>query len=162
MSISELQDEYKVVLSLELAQQMISKLSKLEDRELAQKVLSCCWDWVENKNIEASNIYELLDDEFNGLVLVQQMCELEDDVDVWNCIIYAVAYTSRIAYEYEGAKYFPQAIEGRSINLFNDFMDMFNIACGNSEVMDKIISHIEKESEIDIKAIKKIINGKTF
>ncbi|WP_244811751.1 Imm6 family immunity protein [Caldibacillus sp. NES_3] len=41
-------------------------------------------------------LYELLDNEENGITIIQEMSDNETDVEAWNCIIDAVAYTSRL------------------------------------------------------------------
>ncbi|MEH7229141.1 Imm6 family immunity protein [Bacillus safensis] len=44
-------------------------------------------------------LYELLDNEENGITIIQEMSDIETDILAWNCIIDAVAYTSRKAFE---------------------------------------------------------------
>ena len=51
-----------------------------------------------------------MDDEENGITIIQEMSENEKDIAAWNCIIDTVAYTSRKAMEMEGVEYFPEPI----------------------------------------------------
>ena len=48
----------------------------------------------------------------------------EDEVEIsaWDCIIDAIAYVSKAAYEKEGIKYLPESIEIVDDNIFTHMM----------------------------------------
>ena len=119
-------DDCKVTFFLGLSQKVVSVFSKNNDKVTAQKALDFCWKWLQNKECDGEYLYNLLDDEDCGITLIQEMSEYENDKVAWNCIIDAVAYTSRKAYETEGAKYFPEPIELVDDTLVEHFINCFN------------------------------------
>ena len=56
-------------------------------------------------------LYYYLDNEENGFTLFQEMEDDEVIINAWNCIIDAIAYVSKAAYEIKGEKYLPEPIE---------------------------------------------------
>ncbi len=109
-TFSHLTDEGKVLFFILLSKEILSDFSQVEDRQLAQNALSKSLEWVKNKEEIGYELYDLLDDEENGITIIQEMSENEKDIAAWNCIIDTVAYTSRKAMEKEGVEYFPEPI----------------------------------------------------
>ena len=107
---SILSDEGKVLFFILLSKEILSDFSQDEDRRLAQNALSKCLQWVKNKEVIGYELYNLLDDEENGITIIQELSENEKDIAAWNCIIDTVAYTSRKAMGKEGVEYFPEPI----------------------------------------------------
>jgi len=70
-------------------------------------------------------LYELLDDEENGITIIQEMSANQKDDLAWNCVIDTVAYTSKKAYEREGVNYYPEPIALVDDTLVEHFMDCF-------------------------------------
>ena len=60
---------------------------------------------------DAGAMDNLLDDEECSLTLYQESEKDECVIEVWNCIIDAVAYICRKIYEEQGVDYFPEPIE---------------------------------------------------
>ncbi|WP_175639263.1 Imm6 family immunity protein [Metabacillus schmidteae] len=138
---SNLTEDAKVIFFLGLSEKVLSVFSHKEDQFLAQEVIYKCWDWVKNKENIGEFLYELLDNEENGITIIQEMSDNEVDDNAWNCIIDAVAYTSRKAYEKEGVKYYPEPIALVDDTLVDHFTDCFEkcIEDTNSYIQ-KIIS----------------------
>ena len=67
--------------------------------------------WLNDKTDVSQKLYDLLDDEECSFTLYQESEKDEYMIDVWNCIIDAVAYICRKIYEEQGADYFPEPIE---------------------------------------------------
>ena len=109
-TFSHLTDEGKVLFFILLSKEILSDFTQVEDRQLAQNALSKSLEWVKNKEEIGYELYDLLDDEENGITIIQEMSENEKDIAAWNCIIDTVAYTSRKAMEKEGVEYFPEPI----------------------------------------------------
>jgi len=109
-TFSHLTDEGKVLFFILLSKEILSDFTQVEDRQLAQNALSKSLEWVKNKEEIGYELYDLLDDEENGITIIQEMSENEKDIAAWNCIIDTVAYTSRKAMEMEGVEYFPEPI----------------------------------------------------
>ena len=74
----------------------------------------------------------ILDNEENGFTLFQEMEEDEKNISAWDCIIDAVAYVSRAAYEKEGVKYLPEPIEIVDDNIFTHMVQSL-ILCDSME-----------------------------
>lgn len=74
-----------------------------------------------------------MDNEENGITIIQEMSVNEVDVIAWNCIIDAVAYTSRKAFEKEGVKYYPEPIALVDDTLVNHCIECFEKCIENSD-----------------------------
>ena len=77
-------------------------------------------------------LYNFLDNEENGFTLFQEMEEDEKKISAWDCIIDAVAYVSRAAYENEGIKYLPEPIEIVDDNIFTHMVQSLTL-CDSME-----------------------------
>ncbi|WP_236691764.1 Imm6 family immunity protein [Niallia circulans] len=100
---------------------------------LAQEVIYKCWEWLKGKENIGVILYELLDNEENGITIIQEMSDNETDVIAWNCVIDAVAYISRKAFEREGVKYYPEPIALVDDTLVDHFMDCFGKCVENAD-----------------------------
>lgn len=132
-NFSSLTDDGKVIFFLGLSEKVLSVFSKKEDQILAQEVIYKCWEWLKDKENIGDILYELLDNEENGITIIQEMSDNETDVIAWNCVIDAVAYTSRKAFEREGVKYYPEPIALVDDTLVDHFMDCFEGCIENSD-----------------------------
>lgn len=61
---------------------------------------------------------------------------------VWNCIIDAVAFTSKKAYESENAEYYPEPIELVSDNLIYHFIECYNQCFPNDMYINKLTEYL--------------------
>ncbi|CAF1721533.1 hypothetical protein NRS6084_00518 [Bacillus subtilis] len=139
-NFGSLTEDGKVIFFLGLSEKVLTVFSQKEDQVLAQEVIYKCWDWLKDKENIGDILYELLDNEENGITLLQEMSVNETDITAWNCIIDAVAYTSRKAYEREGVKYYPEPIALVDDTLVDHFIDCF------TECVDNADSYIRKMS----------------
>ncbi|MCJ7989247.1 Imm6 family immunity protein [Priestia megaterium] len=148
---NNLTEDGKVIFFLGLSEKALSVFSQKEDQILAQEVLYKCWEWLENKENIGDILYELLDNEENGITIVQEMSDNETDVIAWNCVIDAVAYTSRKAFEREGVKYYPEPIALVDETLVDHFMDCFERCIENSDsYIQRINSLLDDHKNRDI------------
>lgn len=76
-----------------------------------EKAMDLIRKWLNDKTDVSQKLYNLLDDEECSLTLYQESEKDECVIEVWNCIIDAVAYICRKIYEEQGADYFPEPIE---------------------------------------------------
>ena len=76
-----------------------------------EKAMDLTRKWLNDKTDVSQKLYDLLDDEECSLTLYQESEKDECVIEVWNCIIDAVAYICRKIYEEQGADYFPEPIE---------------------------------------------------
>ncbi len=70
------------------------------------------------------------------------MSDIETDILAWNCIIDAVAYTSRKAFEREGVKYYPEPIALVDDTLVDHFIDCFENCMEDSDIYIKSLNSI--------------------
>lgn len=134
----------KVVYLLSLSDLIISNISSSEGYEVAIESLEKCWDWVNNKNIKAYNLYLYLEnmDETDVMTYMQ----FQDDINkekVWICIANALAYTVWAAYQYEKEKFLPQTIESVDYETIESFITNFNQVYMNSNLSDKLLHYLE-------------------
>ncbi|WP_413365229.1 Imm6 family immunity protein [Lysinibacillus sp. 3P01SB] len=118
-------DDNKVLFLLGLSEKVLSVFSQTEDRSAAQYVIEQCWEWLEEKDNRGGTLYDLLDNEENGITIIQEMAADEVEATAWNCIIDAAAYTSRKAFDREGAMYYPEPIALVDDTLVNHFIECF-------------------------------------
>ncbi|MGM0805629.1 MAG: Imm6 family immunity protein [Bacillota bacterium] len=133
-----LSDDGKVLFFLGLSERVVSELTLKEDQKLAQNALYTCWEWLEYKNISGDLLYDLLDNEGMSITISLEMADNEAEIMAWNCIIDAVAFTSRKAFEKEGDKYYPEPISLVDDTLVEHFMKCFNTCVEHAD------SYIEK------------------
>jgi hypothetical protein len=143
-----LSDENKLIYYLGLSQKIISTFSQIADRRIAQEAINRCWDWLLNPSNIGEELYFLLDDEDTGITVIEEMTANEYDKSAWNCIIDAIAFTSRKAYEREGANYFPEPIA----LVDDDLVTHFNICyifCnqGDSGGIEKMLDLITIQNQ---------------
>ncbi|MCD7035989.1 immunity 6 family protein [Metabacillus sp. GX 13764] len=132
VNFNELSEDNKVVFFLALSERVVSVFSNSEDQKIAINSIDECWRWLEEKKNDGEKLYEQLDNEENGITILQEMTDNVRDEEAWNCIIDAVAYTSRKAYEREGVKYFPEPIGLVDDSLVDHFIDCFEKCVDNS------------------------------
>ncbi|MCR9039739.1 Imm6 family immunity protein [Bacillus sp. L381] len=132
-NFSNLTEDGKVIFFLGFSEKVLTVFSQKEDQVLAKKVIYKCWDWLKDKENIGDILYESLDNEENGITLIQEMSVNETDVTAWNCIIDAVAYTSRKAFEREDVKYYPEPIALVDDTLLDHFMDCFTKCIDNAD-----------------------------
>ncbi|MBU8684316.1 Imm6 family immunity protein [Bacillus haynesii] len=126
-------EDCKVIFFLGLAEKVSSVFSQKEDQIFAQEALDKCWEWIKDKNHIGDILYDLLDNEENGITIIQEMSDNEIDVAAWNSMIDAVAYTSRKAFEREGVKYYPEPIALVDDTLVEHFIDCFEKCIEDSD-----------------------------
>lgn len=148
-TFSHLTDEGKVLFFILLSKEILSDFSQVEDRQLAQNALSKSLEWVKNKEEIGYELYDLLDDEENGITIIQEMSENKKDIAAWNCIIDTVAYTSRKAMEMEGVEYFPEPIALVDDTLVEHFISSIEQVKGDSTLLikntyEQLFSNLDK------------------
>ncbi|MCM3030927.1 MULTISPECIES: Imm6 family immunity protein [unclassified Niallia] len=121
---SHLSDEEKVLFFILLSKEILSDFS--------QNALLKSLEWVKTKQEMGYELYNLLDDEENGITIIHEMSENGKESAAWNCIIDTVAYTSRKAMEKEGVEYFPEPIALVDDTLVEHFISSIKQVKGDS------------------------------
>lgn len=152
-------NDKKTAFFLGMSMKTVSLLNNAEHRATAEKAIEYCWKWLYNGNPDGEFLYELLVNEQNGITIFAENTEDISEQAVWNCIIDAVAFTSRKAYEAENTKYYPEPIELVSDELIYHFMECYNSCFTDNKHRKNIteyLSYSENKSEWK-KSIKKMI-----
>ena len=105
MDITKLEQKNKCIFAIKLAEKASSYLQESNVKGLINEAIEVSWKWVHTEENVGEVLYNFLDNEENGFTLFQEMEEDEKKISAWDCIIDAVAYVSRAAYENEGIKY---------------------------------------------------------
>lgn len=111
MDITKLNQKNKCIFAIKLAEKASLYLQESAVKHLINEAIEVGWKWVHTEENVGEVLYNFLDNEENGFTLCQEMEENEKNRNAWDCIIDAIAYVSRAAYEKEGAKYLPEPIE---------------------------------------------------
>ena len=117
-----LRDDKKTAFLLELSMKTVSLLHKVKHKTIAEKTIEYCRKWLYNGSPDGDFLYELLINEQDGITIFAENTEDISEQAAWNCIIDAVAFTSRKAYESENVKWYPEPIELVSDELIYHFM----------------------------------------
>lgn len=81
-----------------------------------------CWDWVEDKKYSGDEFYDMLDNEDGGVTNYEQFTDDPQQLAIWFCGLYAIAYTIWQAYQHENQIYFPAPIELVDDSVIDEFM----------------------------------------
>ena len=132
MDITKLEQKNKCIFAIKLAEKASSYLQESNVKGLINEAIEVSWKWVHTEENVGEVLYNFLDNEENGFTLFQEMEEDEKKISAWDCIIDAVAYVSRAAYESEGIKYLAEPIEIVDDNIFTHMVQSL-ILCDSME-----------------------------
>lgn len=148
MDITKLGQKSKCIFAIKLAEKASSYLKESNVKSFINEAIEICWKWVHTEENLGEVLYNFLDNEENGFTLFQEMEEDEKNISAWNCIIDAVAYISRAAYEKEGAKFFPEPIELADDSIFEHMMHSLILCNGlECEYIEKVYIKCLEEVE---------------
>ena len=123
MDITKLEQKTKCIFAIKLAEKASSYLQECNIIGLINEAINTSWKWVQTEENLGEVLYDFLDNEENGFTLFQEMEKDPPKISAWDCIIDAIAYVSRVAYEQEGVKYLPEPIESVDDNIFKHMIN---------------------------------------
>lgn len=133
MDINKLVKEGKCILAIKSAERASLYLQEDAYKDLIHNAIKFCWEWMDTyRNNFGDTLYTFLDNEEDGFTVFQEMEKDEKKVHAWDCIIDAIAYVSRAAYEKDGIKFFPEPIEIVDDHIL-DHMIQSLILCDSNE-----------------------------
>ena len=148
MDITKLEQKNKCIFAIKLAEKASSYLQESNIKNLINEAIDICWKSVHTEENLGEVLYNFLDNEENGFTLFQEMEENKKNISAWDCIIDAVAYISRVAYEKEGIKYLPEPIEIVDDNIFKHMMHSLLLSDGmEHEYIEKVYQKCVEEVE---------------
>lgn len=156
----ELPTVQKVVFFIFTAEKCLQFLTEVNQVEIAKKALNCCINQVLEKNYDGEMLYSFLDNEENGLTVFEEMSDNETESAALNCIIDAVAYTCRYAYDSERVNYYPEPISLVDDSLVDHFKNSYYKCFNNYEFINNLISTITDNSNSDVNNIISLVRQK--
>ena len=119
MDIAKLDQKSKCIFAIKLGERASLYFKEDNVKGLINEALKDAWEWVQTGRDVGETLYDFLDNEENGFTLFQEMEENPQNINAWDCIIDAIAYISKAAYEKKGVKYLPEPIEIVDDNIFS-------------------------------------------
>lgn len=123
MNVSELSENQKINFMIMISKRAISYMKENKYYGLLEKSIKECEEWSDLGKYSGEYFYEVLDNEENGLAMLQCEDENEQYTELRNCVINTVAYVSRKAYEKDKIFYYPEPILLVSDDIVKDSMD---------------------------------------
>lgn len=154
IKLEKLSSYIKAVLAMAISENVVEKLEKGDGYECCRSALDSCWEWIEHKNIEKYDPWNLcfyLGHE-SGVDLIYYS-DTEEKGDIY-CIVFAtVAYIARL--QFIEKKYdYPEYLEGADDEYYQMIIDtaIHMEDCGYEEKdLSKIIEYcsckIKEDSE---------------
>jgi len=152
--LKNIERKKQVAFYLGLSENIINLLKNSEFYKDARKALDLCWKWFESKQVSGDEIYTLLDDgtEFNGLFIQMQMDEDEANEAIWECVVAAISFVNKEAYESEKALYLPAPIENVDEELINHFLENYSLIDGDNKSTEEDFLRYLIKSEVNNKS----------
>lgn len=144
----ELNSDRKVVFFLCIAQKATQLINNDEQYRIVQAAIEDCWNQILVKQYDGETLYNYLDDEDNGITILLETCDDEKKSAAFNCIIDAIAYTSKYAYDMKLAKYYPEPISLVSDELVEHLIKCFLNCFSCNSYIEEVLS-ILSQNEID-------------
>lgn len=138
----DLSNEKKTAFFIGVSEKSITFLKNEHQAELAGNAIECCWEWLINRKYDGEFLYELLDNEENGITIISEMTDDTVESAIWNCLIDTIAFVSRQAYDGEGAEFFPEPIELVDDNLGEHLLKCYYIVFADGEYIDMLLDFL--------------------
>lgn len=163
----KLSTDLKITYFLKLSEEVISKLIDSPDYRSVRSALDVHWEWLKFGKVEAVDLYQHLENlNDTGLITLMQAEEDEEKLKVWNCIVYALVYSSQQAFGYNEYTTLPQTIESLEPDeIFNEFNKYFDEIIGSEagkirdELLDNLLSQNPPRSCKDLNNDYKIASS---
>lgn len=105
---TKLNEKYKCVFLLTLAEKAVSCIENEAERDYAKCALEACWEWVDTGKHSGATLIEFIGDDDSGLYYYE-FTEREPIVTTaLNFVVTAVSFVARIAFENEGVRDMPK------------------------------------------------------
>ena len=117
----KLSDDIQITLFLLIAEDVSQYLLGADPIQKAENAIGNCRRWVEKRDITGDDLYCLVDsnDENTDITDMQADAVTKKEIIAWDCIINAIVYTCRKAYELNKEQ-LPQAIEVAVPSLYDE------------------------------------------
>ena len=134
-----------------LVELVLDKISKPEVRDIAYNAIAKCWNWVENKQVSADEVYYFLENiDENDIMSYLQMEDDSKQECLLICTADALAYISYELYLYEKAEYMPETIESVDETTIQEFFDSFNKVYEYGGIKDDLKYFLIKQKNVSM------------
>lgn len=154
----ELRTERKVIFFIGVAKRCLTLINDSKQARIAADALECCWKQLITKKYDGEILYDYLDNEENGLTVFSEMTDDVKEVFAFNCIIDAVAFASKFAFDSQNAKYYPEPIELVDNELVEHFLKCYNACFSDDNLIDEILNILTNDKCNNVPKIKKEID----
>ena len=110
--------------------------------EVIKNALDYCWEWLINQKYDGEFFYELLDNEEDGITVISEMNDNEIENAIFNCVIDTVAFTSRVAFDKNNAKYYPEPIALVDDELVNHLLKCLDICFYKDDFVGDLLDYL--------------------
>lgn len=154
----ELDAEKRAAFYIGISEKCITLLKDEQLSSVVRNALNCCWDWLISKKYDGDFLYELLDNEEDGITVILEEIDNETEEAILNCVIDTVAFTSRMAYDKDNAKYYPEPIEMVDDELVKHLLECYN-TCLNDSFADHLLDYLLSIKNTDYSEWKREIQN---
>jgi len=149
-----LSSEQKVVFFIGIAERIIP-LNKVDEHMfIAKEAINCCWCQIINRKYNGEVLYNYIDNEENGISIFAELCNDEIESAVWNCIIDAIAFTSRYSYDKEKVKFYPEPISLVDDELVEHMISCYSKCFVDNKYIEKLIDILLLDCSCNIQKLK--------
>lgn len=135
----DLNTERKLAFYIGVSEKCITLEEDEYKYEVIKNALDYCWEWLINQKYDGEFFYELLDNEENGITVISEMIDNEIENAIFNCVIDTIAFTSRVAFDKNNAKYYPEPIALVDDELVYHLLKCFNICFYKNDFVDDLL-----------------------
>jgi len=135
----DLNTEKKLAFYIGVSEKCITLEENEYKYEVIKNALDYCWEWLINQKYDGEFFYELLDNEENGITVISEMIDNEIENAIFNCVIDTIAFTSRVAFDKNNAKYYPEPIALVDDELVYHLLKCFNICFYKNDFVDDLL-----------------------
>ena len=157
----------KMAFYLFLSDKIIELLNDSDKYTVAKKYLNLCWQWLNEKNVKADELYACLEplDEEEETGIANFMC-IETNTQymkIWSCLCDAFGHIALEAYKFEGASFVPQPLECPESEIIEDFLENFKQLYENSDIADRLLDYlveyypVSNDNNVDIISLKNFL-----
>lgn len=136
---NSLSEYAKVVCLLSLCDLILDKITNSNGYDVVVEALDKSLEWLYSKKVNADQLYFYLENlDEKDIMSYMQLEKYADNEPVWLCIANALAYITRIVYQYEEEAYMPETIECVNDETVKSFFLNFHKICINNDISDKM------------------------
>lgn len=152
VDMDRMNTRYKCIFYALLAEKASAYITDLRAHLLLKNAITHCWEWIETGRYCGDDFYDVVVEEtrYTGFLHLCDKAYSSNDksAGAWNCIIGAIMYISRKAYEKDGYTSFPEAVGEVKEDMVQEFIGFLSETADVQEYIDEIYDLCLKETAI--------------